>query len=62
MYEGLAAQQAMDGRLLRPAFLSLLAETYGQAEQPEQGLRLLDEALEQVEATGECSSKRNCTG
>ena len=44
IYEGLAAQQAMDARLFRPAFLSLLAETYGQAEQPEQGLRLLDEA------------------
>jgi predicted ATPase len=53
MQEGLAARRAMDAHLNHPMFLALLAEVYGQAGEPEQGLRLLDEALAQVEATDE---------
>jgi DNA-binding SARP family transcriptional activator/predicted ATPase len=57
MHEGLAVRLAADGKIHRPGFLAMLAETYGEAAQPEQGLRLLDEALAQVESTGECMSE-----
>lgn len=57
MHEGLAARQAMDGHLHWPAYLAMLAETYGNAGQPAQGLRLLDKALGHVEATGERMSE-----
>jgi predicted ATPase len=40
-------------KLYRPSLLALLAETYGQAGQPEAGLTVLDEALTLVEATEE---------
>jgi DNA-binding SARP family transcriptional activator/predicted ATPase len=51
--EGVATMQMMEAHLHQPAFLALLAEIYGQAGQPGQGLRVLDEALERVEASGE---------
>lgn len=54
MHEGLAVRLAVDGNTHRPGFLAMLAETYGNVAQPEQGLHLLDEALDQVESTGEC--------
>jgi predicted ATPase len=57
MHEGLAARQAVDAKLHRPGLLAMLAETYGEAAQPEQGLRLVDEALAQVDSTGECKSE-----
>jgi predicted ATPase len=57
MHEGLAARLAVDAKAHRPGFLAMLAETYGEAAQPEQGLYLLDEALDQVESTGECMSE-----
>jgi DNA-binding SARP family transcriptional activator/predicted ATPase len=49
----LAARLTMDAHLHQPAFLSLLAEMYGQVGQPEEGVRVLDEALDIVEASGE---------
>jgi predicted ATPase len=51
--EGLADRLAIDARLRYPTYLSLLAEAYGQAGKPEQGLCVVDEALNRVEATGE---------
>lgn len=37
---------------LRPYFLALLAQAYGEAGQPDEGLRLLAEAQEEVARTG----------
>jgi adenylate cyclase len=51
--QGLVEVQSTDLKLYRPYFLALLAEAYGQAEQPEAGLPVLDEALTLVEATEE---------
>jgi predicted ATPase len=51
--QGLAAIQGMGLELMRPHGLSLLAEAYGRAGQPEAGLQTLAEALTQVEATDE---------
>lgn len=53
MEEGLAARQAMAAYLHDPPFKVLLAESYGRAGEPARGLAVLDEALAQVEATGE---------
>jgi DNA-binding SARP family transcriptional activator/predicted ATPase len=56
MQEGLAARQAMGTQLHRPALLAMLAEVYGQAGQPSQGLLVLNEAFTHIEVTGErCS-------
>jgi predicted ATPase len=43
----------MSFHLYRPYFLTLLAEAYGQAGQPETGLTVLDEALTVVATTEE---------
>ncbi|MBI3799390.1 MAG: hypothetical protein HY268_20790 [Deltaproteobacteria bacterium] len=51
--EGLAAHQAMGEELLRPYFLALLAEAYGKAEQIEDGLTVLAEALVVLDKNGE---------
>lgn len=51
--DGLSARQTMDAYLHDPPFKALLAESYGLAGIPAQGLVVLDEALRQVEATGE---------
>ena len=48
-----AVQQRTGLKLYRAYFLSLLAEVYGEAGQPEVGLTVLDEALTLVEATAE---------
>ncbi len=45
MREGLSASRATGAELLRPYFLTLLAATYGEAGQPAEGLRILEEAL-----------------
>jgi predicted ATPase len=45
MRQGLAAARATGAEVLVPYFLALLAKAYGQAEQAEEGLRLLAEAL-----------------
>jgi predicted ATPase len=57
MRKSIASMQKMEAYLHQPAFLTLLAEVYGLAGQPELALRVLDEALEQVEASGECWSQ-----
>jgi predicted ATPase len=57
MQEGLAARQAIGTQLYRPALLSMLAEAYGQAGQPSQGLLMLNEAFTRIEVTGERSSE-----
>jgi predicted ATPase len=51
--QGLVAVQSMGLKLYRPYFLSLLAEAYGQAGQPEAGLTVLTEALTLVASTEE---------
>jgi predicted ATPase len=51
--QGLAASHGVGPDLMRPYWLSLLAEAYGQAGQPEVGLTCLAEALTLVEATEE---------
>ncbi len=51
--QGLVAYRAMGSELARPQFLALLAEAYGKASQPEEGLSVLAEALAVVNKTGE---------
>jgi predicted ATPase len=53
IHEGLAAWRATGAELLRPYFLALLAEAYGNAGQAEEGLSALNEALEIAHNTGE---------
>ncbi len=51
--QGLAAYRATGTEVYRPFYLALLAEAYGKAEQAEEGLSVLAEALAQVAKTGE---------
>jgi len=51
--QGLAARQDVEHKLARPYYLTLLAEAYGQAGQPEAGLTVLAEALTLVATTEE---------
>ena len=53
MRKGLAAAVATGSEVLHPYFLALLAEAYGAAGQPAEGLRLLVEAQDVVACTGE---------
>jgi DNA-binding winged helix-turn-helix (wHTH) protein/predicted ATPase len=53
MRQGLIALQATGTELVRPHFLALLAEVLGKAGQAEEGLRLLDEALDMIDRNGE---------
>jgi predicted ATPase len=53
MHEGLAICRATGAALWLPYFLTLLAETYGAASQPDAGLRLLDEAHTIMDTTQE---------
>jgi predicted ATPase len=53
MRRGLVAYRGTGAELHRPYFLSLLAEAYGEAGQPEEGLKVLVEALAMVDTTGE---------
>ena len=46
MRQGIAALQATGTELFRPHFLALLGEALGKAGQTEEGLRVLEEALE----------------
>jgi predicted ATPase len=57
MQEGLAARQAIGTQLYQPALLSMLAEAYGRAGPPSQGLLVLNEAFTRIEVTGERSSE-----
>jgi predicted ATPase len=52
--QGLVAYRGTGSELHRPYFLSLLAEAYGEAGQPEEGLTVLVEALALMDKTGEC--------
>ncbi|HEV8714654.1 MAG TPA: hypothetical protein VGX03_17720, partial [Candidatus Binatia bacterium] len=52
--QGLAALSVIGVEVGRPAFLALLAETYGKVGQAEEGLAVLAEALATVNKTGEC--------
>ncbi len=56
MRQGLAARQATGAELSRPHFLALLADALGKAGQPEQGLRVLEDARAVAESNGENSS------
>jgi len=53
MRQGLAAHQATGAKLARPHFLALLAEALGKVHQAEEGLRVLEEALEATHPNGE---------
>jgi predicted ATPase len=53
MHEGMAMYRATDAEMWLPYLLTLLAETYGAAGQPEAGLRLLDEAHTVMDSTQE---------
>ena len=53
MHEGMAIYRATDAALWLPYFLTLLAETYGEAGQPDAGLRFLDEAHTVMDSTQE---------
>ena len=47
---------------LRPYWLTVLAEAYGQAGQPEAGLQVLAEAVRLVAATGSAGGRPRCPG
>jgi predicted ATPase len=52
--QGLTAWRHTGAVILVPTFLALLAESYGLAGQPEEGLTVLDEALGLADTNGEC--------
>jgi len=51
--EGLAIIRGTGANLLVPFFLTILAESYGMAGQPEEGFNRLDEAAQLVDSTQE---------
>ena len=51
--EGLAAHQATGAKVARPHFLAVLVEALGKVRQAEEGLRVLEEALELTHPNGE---------
>jgi predicted ATPase len=53
MLQGLAALKATGANLMRPHYLALLSEGFNRTQQVEEGLRVLEEALELAERTGE---------
>jgi predicted ATPase len=53
MRQDLESYEATGAKGLRPYFLALIAEAYGKTGQVEKGLAMLDEALTQVDKTGE---------
>ena len=48
LHQGLEAYQATGQEMDRPFYLGLLAQAYGRQNQPEEGLRALDEALAMI--------------
>ena len=52
MRQSLAAWRATGAESPRPSYLALLSETYGKAEQPEEGLRVLSEGLAESHNSG----------
>lgn len=57
MHRSFATRRAMGTQDLQLLFLALLAEVYDQAGRPEEGVRVLNEALDMVEVNGERSSE-----
>ena len=53
MHQAITAWEALGATLARPRKLLWLAEVYGSVGQADTGLRLLEEALREVEQTGE---------
>ena len=53
MRQGLIAQQATSTEVNRAHFLALLAEALGKAHQPDEGLRILEDALSLIDRNGE---------
>jgi DNA-binding winged helix-turn-helix (wHTH) protein/tetratricopeptide (TPR) repeat protein len=53
MRQGLAAHEATGARLARPHFLALLAEALGKVRKIEEGLRVLEQALEESQPNRE---------
>jgi len=53
IHQGLTRYRAIGGELIQSYFLALLAETYGEMGQPEEGLAVGAEALDGVLRTGE---------
>jgi DNA-binding winged helix-turn-helix (wHTH) protein/predicted ATPase len=53
IHEGLVALRAVGSESERTQYLGVLAEAYGKAEQPQEGLGLIEEALTLVNNTGE---------
>ena len=53
MRQGLVSWQTLGFALVEPYWLTLLAEAYGQVGQPEEGLRVLSEALSVLNSNGE---------
>lgn len=53
LQDGVADLKATGTKNLLPYFLTLLAEAYGKAEQPEDGLKVLDETVAMINETGE---------
>jgi predicted ATPase len=53
MRQGMAAWQATGAEVDRPYFLALLAEEYGKADQKEEALSVLAEALALVQRSGD---------
>ncbi|MEW6300348.1 MAG: hypothetical protein AB1671_21865, partial [Thermodesulfobacteriota bacterium] len=51
---GLAAYEAVGAKLGLPYLLGVLAEAYGRAEQPAEGLNVVAEALAVAKSTGDC--------
>jgi len=51
--QGLAAHRLTGVEVMLPHFLALLAEAFGKTRQPEEGLRVLEEALDVVHRNGE---------
>jgi predicted ATPase len=58
--QGIAAFRATGAELLRPHFLSILAEAYGRSKRPDQGLEVLNEALALLDKTGERLHEAEC--
>jgi DNA-binding winged helix-turn-helix (wHTH) protein/predicted ATPase len=52
--QGLAAYEAVGAKLGLPYLLGVLAEAYGKAEQPAEGLKVVAEALAVAQNTGDC--------
>jgi predicted ATPase len=55
MRDGLAAREATGTELMRPHLLALLADALGKVHQPEEGLRMLEEAIAVADRNNEQS-------